>query len=107
VGDPAFAVYQEVVTVGMRPRVRSKRTRNCFCFSCGVSLGLGPQPEGVFNLSVHQMLLDVLRQNPDMAIAAVVQRTDPHAKLKPMPGSTPDKTLVIPALQGSTLEAAS
>lgn len=106
-GDPAFAVYQEIVTVGMRPRVRSKRKRNCFCFSCGVSLGLGPQPEGVFNLSVHEMLLDVLHQNPEMAVAAVIQKTDPHAKLKPMPGSTPDKTLIIPALQGHALEEAS
>lgn len=95
-GDAAIASYHELVSVGQRPRTRSGKKRLVICQSCGVSLALGPKPDGAFNEAMYEMLRDMLRQNPAMATAAVEQALNPYNKLKMMPGSQPDKTLQMP-----------
>lgn len=104
-GDPAIASYHELVSVGQRPRTRSKKKRLVICQPCGVSLALGPKPEGAFNQAMYYMLQDMLRENPEMALVAVEQKLQPHGKLKLMPGSQLDKTLETPVLKGPTLQA--
>lgn len=71
-GDRAIAVYQEVVTVGLRPRLRSKKRRSVFCVPCGVSLALGPRPEsGAFASEIYEMLRDIVSQDPSLVAAAL------------------------------------
>jgi hypothetical protein len=103
-GDPAIASYHELVTVGQRPRVRSKKKRLVICQPCGVSLALGPKPDGAFNEAMYEMLVDMLQQNPEIASVAVQQKLSPHARLKLMPGSQPDKTLDAPVLKVPALQ---
>src|SRR5947209_8379225 len=63
-GDQALAVYQEIVTVGFRPRARSKKIRSIFCVPCGASLGYGPAPQqqGLFYVNLWDMMRDLLRK---------------------------------------------
>lgn len=105
-GDPALAVYQEIVTVGARPRLRSKKTRNVFCFPCGAAVALSPDPNtGAFNSAIYQMLYDLYEQSPVIGEIARVQKLNPSAKLKPMPGSSLDRTLEGPVLRIPVLQA--
>jgi hypothetical protein len=99
-GDRAMALYQEIVTVGIRPRLRSRKRRNVFCVSCGVSIALGPPPEG-FAHEVYEMLRDVVRQNPCLMEAAYDQLLDPSAQPRRLPGSISDKALEVPVLHGA------
>lgn len=106
-GDQAIAVYQELVTVGFRPRSRSKKVRSVFCVRCAVSLGFGPAPEGQFNQNIWEMLIDLLKRDPSVAAAAQYHLENPGAQLKPMAGSTSDKTLASPVLKVPALSEAS
>jgi hypothetical protein len=103
-GDAAIASYHELVSVGQRPRTRSKKKRLVICQPCGISLALGPKPDGAFNEAMHEMLVDMLRANPEMALIAVQQKLNPHEKPKLMPGSQRDKTLEMPVLKVPALQ---
>lgn len=99
-GDQAIAVYQELVTVGFRPRVRSRKVRSVFCVGCAVSLGHGPQPNnGQFYVNIWEMLRDLMKQAPSIGVAAQFHLENPSAQLRPMPGSTPDKALSSPVVK--------
>jgi hypothetical protein len=106
-GDQCLAVYQEIVTVGFRPRTRSKKVRSVFCVGCGSSLGLGPIPEGQFNINVWDMLKDILTKNPSILAAAQFHLENPSAQLRPMPGSVSDKSLTTSVLKIPALSEAS
>lgn len=106
-GDQCLAVYQEIVTVGFRPRSRSKKVRSVFCVTCGASLGLGPTPDGQFNINVWDMLKDILKKNPEILAAAQFHLENPGAQLRPMPGSVTDKTLTTGVLKVPALPEAS
>jgi hypothetical protein len=107
-GDRAIAVYQEVVTVGMRPRLRSKKRRNVFCVPCGVSIALGPRPEsGAFASEIYEMLRDIVSQDPSLVEAAYEQLLDPRASSRRLAGSIADKTLDSPVLKMPALQEAS
>jgi len=106
-GDRAIAVYQEVVTVGIRPRLRSRKRRNVFCIPCGVSIALGPRPEsGAFAVEIYEMLRDVVSQNPSLMEAAYDHLLDPRAPTRRMAGSVADATLNTPMLQAPALQEA-
>jgi hypothetical protein len=106
-GDQAIAVYQELVTVGFRPRSRSKKVRSVFCVTCAVSLGFGPAPDGQFNENIWDMLRDLLKRDPSIAAAAQYHLENPGAQLRPMPGSANDRTLAQPVLKVPALTEAS
>jgi hypothetical protein len=107
-GDRAIAVYQEVVTVGIRPRLRSKKRRNVFCVPCGVSIALGPPPEaGAFASEIYEMLRDIVSQDPSLVEAAYEQLLDPRAPIRRLAGSVADRTLDVPVLKAPALQEAS
>ncbi len=106
-GDPAIAVYIVAKTVGIRPRATSPAKRKIFCVPCGVSLALGPAPEsGAFNSAIYEMLIDLISQTAQINHVAWEQKQNPNARIKRMPGSTPDRTLETPVLRGEVLPAA-
>lgn len=107
-GDRAIAVYQEVVTVGMRPRLRSKKRRNVFCVPCGVSIALGPRPEsGAFASEIYEMLRDIVSQDPSLVEAAYEHLVDPRAPMRRLAGSLADTTLDAPVLRAPALQEVS
>ena len=107
-GDRSIAVYQEVVSVGIRPRLRSKKRRNVFCVPCGVSIALGPPPQsGAFAFEIYEMLKDIVGQNPSLIEAAYDHLLNPNAQTRLMPGSIPDKTLEAPVLRAPAIQEAS
>jgi hypothetical protein len=106
-GDRAIAVYQEVVTVGIRPRLRSKKRRNVFCVPCGVSIALGPRPEsGAFASEIYEMLRDIVSQDPSLVAAAYDHLADPHAPTRRLAGSVADRTMDSPVLRAPALQEA-
>jgi hypothetical protein len=107
-GDRAIAVYQEVVTVGMRPRLRSKKRRNLFCVPCGVSIALGPRPEsGAFASEIYEMLRDIVSQDPSLVAAAYDHLVDPRAPTRRLAGSVADRTMDSPVLRAPALQEVS
>ena len=107
-GDRAIAVYQEVVTVGIRPRLRSKKRRNVFCVPCGVSIALGPRPEsGAFASEIYEMLRDIVRQDPSLVEAAYEYLLDRRAPRRRLAGSDVDRILEIPVLKALALQEVS
>jgi len=92
-GDRALAVYITIVTVGMRPRLRSRLRRSVLCLPCAVSITFAPAPEGAFNVSVFEALNELNDQSIAMIEAAREQKINPRAPLKLMPGSQPDRSL--------------
>jgi len=94
-GDRAFAFFQSSVTVGIRPRVKSRAQRRVFCLPCGVSIALGPIPEGAFNQGVYDVLRDMVGKDPGLLRAAWEQMVHPAKQLKRMPGSKPDQTFAM------------
>jgi hypothetical protein len=107
-GDRAIAVYQEVVTVGLRPRLRSKKRRNVFCVPCGVSIALGPRPEsGAFASEIYEMLRDIVSQDPSLVEAAYEHLLDPRAPRRRLAGSVAERALEIPILKTPALQEAS
>jgi hypothetical protein len=105
-GDKAIAVYITVVTVGMRPRQRSKLRRSVLCASCAVSIAYAPRPEGAFNNTVYDGLNELNEQSGAMVEAAREIKINPRAHLKLMPGSQ-DQTLAAPILKTANLLSAS
>jgi hypothetical protein len=103
-GDKAVAVYLTVVTVGMRPRLRSKLRRTVLCPPCAIAILYAPPPEGAFNNSVYDGLGEINEQGVQMIEAAREVKLNPRAPLKLMPGSQ-DKTLTAPILKHSLLSA--
>jgi hypothetical protein len=97
-GDKALAVYITIVTVGIRPRQRSKLRRTVLCPSCAVSIAYAPAPEGAFNQTVYDGLNELNEQSAAMVEAAREVKINPRAALKLMPGSQ-DKTLTTPVLK--------
>jgi len=106
-GDKAIAIFVSALTVGIRPRLKSRAQRNVFCIPCAASISLGPAPEGAFNLAVYGILRDVVSRDKTIVEAAWEQMTNPHGSLKRMPGSKPDKTLEAPLLKVAALQEAS
>lgn len=92
-GDRALAVYITIVTVGMRPRQRSRLRRSVLCLPCAVSMAFAPAPAGAFNQCVHEALNELNEQSIALIEAAREIRINPRAPLRLMPGSRPDKTL--------------
>lgn len=86
-------MYITIVTVGMRPRQRSRLRRSVLCLPCAVSMAFAPAPEGAFNRSVHDALNELNEQSIAMVEAAREIRINPRAPLRLMPGSRPDKTI--------------
>jgi hypothetical protein len=86
-------VYITIVTVGMRPRQRSRLRRSVLCLPCAVSMAFAPSPEGAFNRCVHDALNELNEQSIAMVEAAREIRINPRAPLRLMPGSRPDKTI--------------
>jgi hypothetical protein len=105
-GDKAIAVYITVVTVGMRPRQRSKLRRSVLCAPCSVSIAFAPRPEGAFNNTVYDGLNELNEQSGAMVEAAREIKVNPRSPLKLMPGSQ-DKTLTAPVLKTASLLSAS
>jgi hypothetical protein len=106
-GDRAFSFFVSSVTRGIRPRVKSRAQQLVFCVPCGVSIALGPSPEGAFNFSVWQVLRDMLAKERDLLNAAWEQVVSPNARLKAMPGSKPDKAFALALPEPGTRLAAS
>ncbi len=96
-GDKALAVYITIVTVGIRPRQRSKLRRSVICPACAVSIAYAPRPEGAFNGTIYDGLNELNQQSAAMVEAAREGKINPRAPLKLMPGSQ-DKTLSAPVL---------
>jgi hypothetical protein len=105
-GDKALAVYITIVTVGMRPRQRSKLRRSVLCPQCAVSIAYAPPPEGAFNNTVYDGLNELNLQSEAMVEAAREMKINPRSPLKLMPGSQ-DQTLTASILKASTLLSAS
>src|SRR5260370_34133172 len=76
-GDRALAVYITIVTVGMRPRQRSRLKRSVICLPCAVSIAFAPAPEGAFNRTVYEALNELNEQSLAMLEAAREQRINP------------------------------
>lgn len=98
-GDKAVAIFVSALTVGMRPRIKSRAQRTVFCVSCADSIAKGPPPEGAFNLAVYGILQDVVSRDRTISDAAWEMLAKPGTAVKRMPGSKPDKTLEAPLLQ--------
>jgi hypothetical protein len=94
-GDRAFAFFTSAVTVGIRPRLKSRAQRRALCVPCGVSIAMSPAPEGAFNENVHTILQDMVRQDPTLMQVAWEQQFNSSAALKLMPGSKLDKTFAM------------
>jgi hypothetical protein len=93
-GDKAVAVFISALTVGVRPRLKSRAERRVLCMPCAGSIALGPAPEsGAFNQAVYEILCDLAHHDMTILQAAWEQKANPRAILRPMPGSKPDKTL--------------
>jgi hypothetical protein len=107
-GDRAFAFFVHAVTVGIRPRLKSRAKRKALCIPCGVAISLSPAPEGAFNESVHAILQDMVSQDPELMRAAWEQQFNSTAPLKLMPGSKPDEAfaIVLPEPEMAELPAA-
>lgn len=107
-GDPAIAIFVSGLTVGVRPRIKSRAQRKVFCMGCAASVALGPAPEnGEFNTAIYFMLRELVSADKTIVEAAWTQLTNPHATLRRMPGSRADKTLEAPVLKVAALQAAS
>jgi hypothetical protein len=107
-GDPAIAIFVSGLTVGVRPRIKSRAQRKVFCMGCAASIALGPVPEnGEFNTAIYHMLRELVAADRTIVEAAWTQLTTPTATLRRMPGSRPDRSLEAPVLKVPALEAAS
>jgi hypothetical protein len=107
-GDPAIAIFVSGLTVGVRPRIKSRAQRKVFCMGCAASVALGPEPEnGEFNTAIYWMLRELVSADRSIVESAWMQLTNPHATLRRMPGSRQDKTLEAPVLKTPALPAAS
>ncbi len=69
-GDRSIAIFISGLTVGFRPRVKSRAQRQVFCIGCAVSIAHGPVPDGAFNVWVHAMPVDILKQEKSIGDAA-------------------------------------
>ena len=107
-GDQAIAIFISAVTVGVRPRLKSRAQRRVICMACAGSISLAPDPNtGAFNSAVYEILCDLSGRDMTIVQAAWAQKTNPRAQLQPMPGSRPDKTLEpMPTVQMPALTAA-
>lgn len=93
-GDKSVAVFISALTVGCRPRLKSRAERRVFCMPCTASIAMGPVPEnGAFNLAVYETLCDLAHRDMTILQAAWEQKTMPRLALRPMPGSIADRTL--------------
>lgn len=105
-GDPAIAIFVSGITVGVRPRLKSRAQRKVFCMRCATSLAYGPPPEGEFNSAIYSMLQEMVKADKTIADIAWTQLTSPRATLQRMPGSKPDRTLDAPVLKVPALQEA-
>jgi hypothetical protein len=98
--DPGVAIYLSAVTMGIRPRLRTRYQRGLFCPCCTISVSYGPAPEGEFNLKVHRMLVEMIELDKDRSIieSGRILLFNPDARPRLMPGSKPDETLSSPIL---------
>ena len=103
-GDTAIAIYITVVTVGLRPRQRSRLKRSVFCVPCAVSISMGPAPDGAFNLTIYEALNELNEQSDSLIQAGREAKIRPSATLKLMPGSK-DPSLNAPMLKSAMLSA--
>ena len=103
--DPGIAIYLSAVTMGIRPRIRSRYQRGLFCSCCTVSVSYGPAPEGEFNLKIHRMLREIIELDKEGGIieSGRILLFHPDAQLRLMPGSKPDETLTRPVLRHPAL----
>lgn len=92
-------MYITIVTVGMRPRQRSRLRRSVICLPCAVSIAFAPAPEGAFNRCVYDGLNELNDQSLAIVEAAREQKINPRAPLRLMPGSQPDKTITAEPLR--------
>jgi hypothetical protein len=106
-GDRQIAIYITAVTVGVRPRLRSRLKRSVICMQCAVSIAMAPEPEGAFNKTVYDSLNEVNSQSTAIMEAAWEQKRNPRAPLKILPGSKQDRSLATPMLKGTQLLTAS
>jgi hypothetical protein len=106
-GDKQIAIYITAVTVGVRPRLRSRLRRSVMCMPCAVSIAMAPPPEGAFNQTVYESLNEVNSQTTAIMEAAWEQKQNPRAPLKLMPGSKQDKSLATPMLRSAPILSAS
>jgi hypothetical protein len=107
-GDKAIAVFVSALTVGIRPRLKSRAQRQIFCMPCAASIALGPAPEsGAFNFAVYAILCHLNSMGKIVIEAAWEQTNSPSSKPRRLPGSTQDKTLETPVLRmPTTIQAA-
>lgn len=105
-GDKAIAVFVSALTVGIRPRLKSRAQRQVFCMPCAASIALGPAPEaGAFNLAVYGILCHLNSMGKIMVEAAWDETNSPRLHPRRLPGSTPekpspDRTLEAPVIKG-------
>ena len=101
-GDKAIAIYLTVMTVGIRPRQRSRLRRSVMCPPCAVAVAYAPPPEGAFNQTVYEALNDLNEQSGAMADAGREVKVSPRSELRLMPGSK-DPTLRTSVLKTPSL----
>jgi hypothetical protein len=90
-GDRAIAVFISALTVGIRPRLKSRAQRQVFCMPCAASIALGPAPEsGAFNFAVYGILCHLNSMGRIMVESAWEETNTPRLQLKRLPGSKPD-----------------
>jgi hypothetical protein len=109
-GDRAIAVFVSALTVGIRPRLKSRAQRQVFCMPCAASIALGPPPDSsAFNLAVYGILCHLNSMGTIMVESAWEETNSPRLQLKRLPGSkpdaTPDRTLEAPVTRPSDLRA--
>jgi hypothetical protein len=99
-GDPACAGVVFCRSIGIRPRVKSKALRGLFCADCMISIAHQVHsPEGAFNEMVWEQLRDINRQTSAFYDVARMHLINPKAKLKLMPGSKSDGSLITSGLR--------
>jgi|SRR5882724_769971 len=92
-GDKAIAVFVSALTVGIRPRLKSRAQRQVFCMPCAASIALGPAPEsGAFNFAVYGILCHLNSMGKILIEGAWEETNNPRLQLRRLPGSKPDET---------------
>jgi hypothetical protein len=111
-GDKAVAVFVSALTVGIRPRLKSRAQRQVFCMPCAASIALGPAPEtGAFNFAVYGILCHLNSMGKILVDGAWEQTNGPSVRLRQLPGSVaekagPDRTLGAPVIRAEQFRQA-
>jgi hypothetical protein len=107
-GDTACAAVVFCRSLGIRPRVKSKASRGLFCSECMISVAHNAlTPEGAFNAMIWEQLREINRETSAFYDVARMQIINPRARLKLMPGSKSDETLVTRVLKEAVMVEAS